>query len=83
MLEKQVTERHIPNMSSFENKQNKKPQNQKTPNNKQRMHPTKKAINFCTVTAVEIQLTNETEGDVKLNIYSHSFLFIFMSSTSK
>lgn len=34
----------------------------------QRTHKTKKAINFSAVTAVQFQLTNETEGDVKLNM---------------
>jgi len=61
MLEKQVTERHIPNTSSCENKH----PNKKTPHNPPQTTknpPNKKTINFCTVTAVEFQIKNETEG---------------------
>lgn len=65
MLEKQVTKLYTKYFLFWKQTNQKNPQIKKTqpkkPNNKE-------PINFCTVTAVEFQLTNETEGDMKSNV---------------
>lgn len=60
MLEKEVTKLYTKYFLFWKQTKIKKTQPKK-PNNKE-------PINFCTVTAVEFQLTKETEGDVKSNV---------------